>query len=271
LRPLKQLVVNADDFGADPDVNQGIAEGRRRGILTAATLMATGEAFEDAVRLARETPTLDLGAHLTLTGGRSLLTGRPLPATVARLLAALARREIAVYDELQAQVRRLLAAGVRPTHFDTHKHAHLAPPVLEAVARLAQECGVRWVRAPFDLPLRAAAVPFRTRLARRGMGLLCGRFRRVLERRGLRTTDHFVGFQLTGRLGLPELVELLSQLPEGSTELMCHPGRCGPALRASRTRLKESRERELEALISGEARAAVERNGIELAGFGALG
>jgi len=71
-------VVNADDFGFTPDVNQGIVEAHRRGILTATTLMANGAAFDDAVRLARETPALDIGCHLVLVGGASLATGRPL-------------------------------------------------------------------------------------------------------------------------------------------------------------------------------------------------
>ena len=77
----KQLVVNADDFGFTPDVNAGIVEAHRDGILTATTLMANGDAFEDAVRLARETPTLDIGCHLVLIGGRSLVTRRSFPAT----------------------------------------------------------------------------------------------------------------------------------------------------------------------------------------------
>ena len=72
----KQLVVNADDFGFTPDVNQGIVEAHNHGILTATTLMANGEAFDEAVRLARATPTLDIGCHLVLIGGRSPLTGR---------------------------------------------------------------------------------------------------------------------------------------------------------------------------------------------------
>jgi predicted glycoside hydrolase/deacetylase ChbG (UPF0249 family) len=92
----------------------------------------------------------------------------------------------------------------------------------------------------------------------------------VLERHGCRTTDHFAGFQITGRFRTVELVELLGCLPEGSTELMCHPGYCGETLRAARTRLKESRERELEALMAAETRTALVRYGIELVGYGGL-
>jgi predicted glycoside hydrolase/deacetylase ChbG (UPF0249 family) len=268
----KQLVVNADDFGFTPDVNRGIVDAHRRGILTATTLMANGAAFDDALRLARETPTLDIGCHLVLVGDRSLVTGKPYPLTVGQLLAALARREIRPYEELAAQVRHILNAGIRPTHLDTHKHTHLAPPVLDAVARLSEEFGIRWVRRPFDFPLNAlrGAVPRLKRMTSSALGLLRRRFHRVLERHGCRTTDHFAGFQITGRFRTAELVQLLECLPEGSTELMCHPGYCGEALRGARTRLKESREHELEALTAPETRAALERHGIELAPYAGL-
>jgi predicted glycoside hydrolase/deacetylase ChbG (UPF0249 family) len=268
----KQLVVNADDFGFTPDVNQGIVDAHRRGILTATTLMANGEAFDDALKLARETPTLDIGCHLVLVGGTSLLTGKPYPQTVGQLLAALACREIRPYEELAAQVRRTIGAGIRPTHLDTHKHTHLAPPVLDAVARLGEEYGIRWVRRPFDFPLNAlrGSVPRLKRLTGSALVLLRRRFHRVLEKHGCRTTDHFAGFQITGRFRTAELVQLLEAIPEGSTELMCHPGHCGEALRAARTRLKESREHELEALVAPETRAALKRNGIELVRYGEL-
>lgn len=268
----RQLVVNADDFGFTPDVNQGIVEAHRLGILTAATLMANGDAFDDAVRLARETPSLDVGCHLVLIGGRSLVTGDPFPATVAQLLRALARRRIRLYDEMAAQARRVIASGIRPTHLDTHKHTHLAPPVLEAVARVARDFGILWVRRPFDFPMHGlGSAPQLTRLASGALGLLRGRFHRVLTAHGCRTVDHFAGFQMTGRLGSGELAALAAALPEGSTELMCHPGHCGEALRHAPTRLKESRERELQALIAPDTRQALERHAIELVNFSQLG
>src|SRR5580700_8782750 len=99
---VKRLVVNADDFGFTRDVNQGIVEAHRDGILTATTLMATGAAFEDAVRLARAHPSLDIGVHLVLVGDP------PFPRTVAQLARAVALRRIPIYEELLAQVRRIL-------------------------------------------------------------------------------------------------------------------------------------------------------------------
>ena len=270
----KQLVVNADDFGFTHDVNQGIIEAHQQGILTATTLMATGDAFDDAVRLARENPTLDVGAHLVLVGGRPLAAAQGAwPSSIPQLLLAIGARRIRIYDELAAQVRRILDTGIRLTHLDTHKHTHLAPPVLDAVARIGEEFGIPWVRRPFDLPITAArgGAPWARRASSRGLGFVRGRFERVLANHHCRTTDHFAGFQITGRFRTRELVALLQALPEGTTELLCHPGRLTGELRAVRTRLKESREEELAALIAPETRRAVEENAIELVNYRALG
>jgi chitin disaccharide deacetylase len=267
---LKRLVVNADDFGFTPDVNEGIVEAHRNGILTSTTLMANGDAFDDAVRLAADTPTLDIGCHLVLIGGRSLLAPhKPLPGGVPDLLKAILSRQIAIYDELVAQVRRILASGIAPTHLDTHKHTHLAPPVLDAVARLSQEFGIAWVRRPFDLPITAArgGAPWLRRAITEGLGILSGRFQRVLADHHCRTTDHFAGFQLTGRFRVDELVQLIHELPDGTTEFMCHPGRCREHLRHASTRLKESREQELLALIAPEARQALAKWGVQLMNY----
>jgi predicted glycoside hydrolase/deacetylase ChbG (UPF0249 family) len=262
---LRQLLVNADDFGFAHDVNAGIIDSHTHGILTATTLMANGAAFDGAVNLARENPDLDIGVHLVLVGGNSLVTGQPLPLSVSELMQAIVRRRINAYDELKPQIERVVTAGIRPTHLDTHKHTHLFPPVLSAVARLSQEYGVPWVRRPFDFPLSGGTgTPWSVRLLSRCMHGLRMQFHRVLDRRGCRVTDHFAGFQMTGRFRTAELVALVRSLPEGITEFMCHPGRCTEELRQMRTRLKESREEEMKALVAPEVRRALDQFGVQL-------
>ena len=263
---MRKLVVNADDFGFTHDVNQGIVEAHRQGILTATTLMATGAAFDDAVRLARENPALDVGVHLVLVGEP------PFPATVAQFTRAAAFGRIRIYDQLQTQVRRILDAGLEPTHLDTHKHTHLLPPVLEAVAQVSEEYKIPWVRRPFDLPLTPAGpgVTWAKQATSKSLSIVRGHFARVLARHGCRSTDHFAGFQITGRYAAVDLARLIRALPEGSTEFMCHPGLCGDELRGARTRLKESREQELRALTSPEVRAALIESGVELVSYRAL-
>jgi predicted glycoside hydrolase/deacetylase ChbG (UPF0249 family) len=268
---LKKLIVNADDFGFTRDVNSGIVEAHRRGILTATTLMANGAAFDDAVRQSRENPELDIGCHLVLVGGRSLMDGsRAFPPTVAQLIQAILRRELRPYDELRAQVARIVEAGIRPTHLDTHKHTHLFPPVLDAVARIAEEFRILWVRRPFDLPITPRGTPWTTRLVSRSLNVVRRRFQGVLERHGCRTTDHFAGFQMTGRFSAADLESLIRSLPEGATEFMTHPGHHGPELESARTRLKASRAAELAALIAPEVRRALREAGVELTRYSLL-
>jgi len=253
----KQLIVNADDFGFTRDVNSGIVDAHRLGILTATTLMATGDAFDDAVRLAKETPTLDIGCHLVLVGAPGF------PSTIPQLVRAVALGQIRIYDQLVQQVRRILDAGLVPTHLDTHKHTHLLPPVLDAVTRISEEFHIAWVRRPFDFPLQPGGVGWTNRLMR----LMSGRFQHALTRHHCRSTDWFAGFRLTGRYRAGDLINIIRALPEGVTEFMCHPGHCGDDLRAAGTRLKESREVELRALTAPEVRVALADTGVTLANY----
>ena len=255
---IRQLIVNADDFGFTRDVNAGIVHSHTHGILSATTLMANGDAFEDAVRLAREAPALDVGCHLVLIQGSSLVTGDALPENWRALLQALATGKLDVEAELRAQIQKIVAAGIRPTHLDTHKHTHVHPAVFKTVLRLAREFGVPFVRLPFDtgwLPVRP-------------LNLL---FRRKLHRSGLRATDHFTGFLLTDTLTSETLSAALGRLPSGSIEFMCHPGYLGEELRRAPSRLKEARVRQLEALTSPAIRTRLAELQIKLTNYRELG
>lgn len=258
---MRKLIVNADDFGFTRDVNAGIVEAHHHGILTATTLMATGAAFDDAVRLAHQTPSLDVGCHLVLVGAPGF------PASIKQLLPAIVMGRIPIYDELRKQVTRILEAGIHASHLDTHKHTHLLPPVLDAVGRISEEFHIPWIRRPFDFPLQASGVGLGKRLVSRGFGLVRWQFRRILQRRACRMTDHFAGFQLTGNYDAPELARLISQLPEGTTEFMCHPGFCTAELCSTPTRLRESREQELRALTAVEVRQALTAGGVQLTNY----
>jgi predicted glycoside hydrolase/deacetylase ChbG (UPF0249 family) len=258
---VKRLIVNADDFGFTRDVNAGIVQCHRNGILTATTLMANGEAFTDAVRLAKENPSLDIGVHLVLVGGPGQ------PRWVAGLMGQLAGGRADLAGEMRRQVETVLAAGLKPTHLDTHKHTHLAPPVLNAVVGISREFAIPWVRKPADFTMPANAAPFVKKTVTAGVQFAARRFDGILSRAGCRFTDHFTGFELTGRLGTSELISLIRHLPDGLTELMCHPGLLGAELRDAPTRLKESRERELRALTAPETRAAISEMGVQLVAY----
>lgn len=248
---MKRLIINADDFGFTRDVNAGIVTAHREGVLTAATLMANGDAFEDAVRLARDVPALDIGCHLVLVQGRSLVTGRLLPEKPAGLVAALLRSEIDIHAELRAQIETIISVGIRPTHLDSHKHTHLLPNVFREVVRLAEEFQISYVR----LPVTALATRW---------------YRQYASRRGVQMTDHLLGFRVTGSLNEQIFAATLAHLLEGTTEFMCHPGYLGPELRTASTRLKESRVSELAALTSPAARHMISTRQIQLTNYAEL-
>lgn len=236
----KLLIVNADDFGFTRGVNEGILEAHRGGILTATTLMADGGAFLHAVELARATPSLDVGVHLVLWPDGAV------PQRLPAFLGRAASMKAAEIETLFArQVEKVRAAGLQPSHLDTHKHTHLLPHVMRAVAGVARRFGIAWVRRP----LLGATV----------------------RKHGLRVADHFRGIRLTGRLNRQSLSRLLERLRPGITELMCHPGRYDQDLEAAPTRLKRERQTELEALTAPEIRDILAAKGIKLTSFRDLG
>jgi chitin disaccharide deacetylase len=253
----RAVIFNADDFGFSPEVNAGIIHCHREGILGATTLLANGGAFEEAVRLAKETPTLDVGCHLALIQGFSVETGRPLPQSWGQLLHAIATGRIDIAAELSAQVERILDAGMHPIHVDSHKHSHVHPAVFGEVLKVAKRYGLAFLRLPFDdgwMPGEPANWFYRRRLGKMG----------------LRATNHFVGFRLTGVMGEAAMVSAVGKLSPGTTEFMCHPGYLGPDPPGFPTRLKESRLRELEALTSPKVAAVIQEKEIFLVNYRAL-
>ena len=286
---MRRLIVNGDDFGYTRGVNAGILEAFRGGILTSTTLMAIGDAFEDAVRLARETPGLGVGCHLVLVGERAVAPAETiptlagpdgrLPGSLGELVGRLALgrvRQADIETELRAQIGRITKAGIRPTHVDTHKHTHLYPRVMAAVARVASEFGIGAVRKPYE-SLRTLFGGGRGNGSDRGemgrsitaaaAGAGRGRFRRLTRADGMRTPDHFCGIRWTGSLSAEDVLRLLERLPEGTTELMCHPGYRDAELDGKATRLKGERQRELEALTAPEVKTAVRECGIRLISY----
>ncbi|MDQ2843709.1 MAG: ChbG/HpnK family deacetylase [Acidobacteriota bacterium] len=255
---MKRLIINADDFGFTRDVNAGIIEAHRMGVLTSATLMANGDAFDDAVRLAHETPTLDIGCHLVLVQGNSLLSGKSLPRGLGQLLLSVARGGLDLYTEMRLQIKKILSEGIQPTHLDTHKHTHLVPVIFRKVVRLAAEFRIPYVRLPLDSTVRIAGI---------SPSALERLYRGIAARSGVSLTDHFRGFRLTGSLTEQTFAEAIRNLPDGTTEFMCHPGKLGPELAHAETRLKESRVRELEALTSLRIRELMVESGVRLSPF----
>ena len=288
---MRSLIVNADDLGWTEGVNRGIAEAHRNGIVTSASLLANGAAFESGVELAQTTPGLGIGVHLNLSDGEpvaqrelvtTLLNDRgELEGKPESLLLRLARRSVLLEEverEWDAQIQKVRDFGVEPTHLDGHRHVQMLPGLFEIALRLAKRHGIAAIRISHEeSSLRSAlsagakqkaTVVMRQGVQARGLKLLAPDAREQAERAGIAAADYFCGIAQTGELTREGVMRLVEILPEGTTELMCHPGYADAELAKSATRLQASRQAEVEILTDTGIRNLVASQGIRLIDYG---
>jgi hopanoid biosynthesis associated protein HpnK len=282
---VKRLIINADDFGLAAGINRAIAEAHLHGVVTSASMMAGGAQLDEAIALARTLPRLSIGCHVDLIHLKPVSAPAQLPTLTrgaafrpgfARFARAALRNRLSAAEittEAAAQLEKLQSAGLALTHFDTHKHTHLFPRVLRPLLDAAKMRGIRAVRNPFepDPGVRLSQVSLRPRLlgrycAVRAFHSMAGKFRRMVEAEGFATTDGTVGIVLTGFLDRRRLDGLIRRIPEGTWELVTHPGYSDPALQPL-SGLTTSRETELALLTSPETRARLQEWGVELISY----
>jgi predicted glycoside hydrolase/deacetylase ChbG (UPF0249 family) len=289
---VKRLIVNADDFGWSEAVTSGILRAHREGIVTSTTLMANlpGTA-ETLQRARREAADLGIGLHLNLTEGRPLTGDAASPltdpqgrfirslTTVARLVRTSEAARLAAQREWEAQIIWARDHGMRPTHLDGHKHVHLAPALTPIAIELARKHGIPAIRTTAEW--RPAGIArllprqwgVRERLRQRLLAWVGRRWgvagRRAVRAAGLATTDWFFGLLATGGISAELIEYVLRSAPDGTGELMVHPGQA-EASPARPTRLGESRPKELAALCDVRCRRAAEENGWTLISYEGL-
>ncbi len=266
----RRLVVTGDDFGFSPQVNQGILQAHLQGVLTSASLMVTGAAVEEAVELAHRHPSLAVGLHLVLTQEKAVLPPEQIPHLVnpegyfnaSPLVAGLryqfvpqARQELSW--EVRAQLEKFRRTGLPLSHVDGHMHLHCHPVVLDILAQVAGEFGIRVVRLPLE------EVPWESGLWLPDLllGKIFARLRRHGEKifgsQGVRLADRVYGLQATGRINEAYLLDLIPRLQGDLIEVYTHPALGHPA----------AGEHELLALVSERVRATLEGHGFALTNF----
>ena len=241
-------------------MSQGILDAHHSGIVTSTSLMAKGEAFDAAVEMSKGAPRLSVGVHLVLTQGVPVSPASEIPTLVdpqgrllwtpREFLRKLATGHISLREvdiELRRQIVRVRQAGIVPSHLDGHKHVHILPGISDLVIRLAQQFAIPSVRCPVEA-LPPAYLPryvrnpqadvFKQYLAARAISRFARRFRSKLAEFGLNSPDYFYGLSQTGFLNVETLTPILRNLPDGTSELMCHPGYPDSPLAKTGTRLR---------------------------------
>ena len=290
---MKNLIVNADDLGWTDGVNRGIVEAFHHGIVTSTSLLANGAAFAGGVEAARSAPGLGVGVHLNLSDGSPVADRETVTSLLnndgefaggpENLLLRRARRELSlaeVENEWDAQIQKVRDAGISPTHLDGHKHVHMLPGLFETALKLAKRHDIGAIRVSLEASsLRAAlssgskqnaGVVMKQGVQARGLKLLARDAREQAERAGISTADYFCGIAQTGELTREGVKQFVKSLPDGTTELMCHPGYADAALQKTPTRLQDSRQTELQILTDTGIRNLVASMGIRLIDYGLI-
>ena len=281
--PPKVLVVTADDFGIRPEINAGIIEGHKNGIITSAALLVNGIATNDAVQLIEENPNLDVGLHLSmvegysLRGGKSLLDreeyfpGRPcLHRHWTFFLAAFIRGHILkveLENEMRAQIEAFLRIRKSIPFLNSTQHLHLLPGIHDIILSLCEEYKIPWIRMPLpggkmNLSIRGVQLEILKRFGKKFAS------RAQCSKIVLSFPDAFLGFEESGTLSEEKILELIDRVKPGITELMTHPGRESPFLRTRLSGYKNfSWESELRALVSPAVINKIKQRNIQLCGF----
>lgn len=246
---MKQLIINADDFGLHEAVNAGIITGHASGCITSTSLMPTGAAFDAALTQLQKHRRLDVGVHLTLVGGEVPLSD---PAKIPTLVDAAGRlfpdyltflRRFStgrimlddIRTELTAQVRKVIAAGVPASHLDSHQHLHIVPGIIDIAIDLARQFHISAMRLPAEPLLFRGGYPVSggRLIGRTGLTVLARLAWRKARRAGIFMPDHFFGMLAGGNMQEQYLCAIIRQLPAGTTEIMLHPGSNDAALQAA--------------------------------------
>lgn len=237
---VKRLILTADDFGLSIPVNEAVELAHRKGVLSAASLMIAAPAVDDAVERACKLSTLGVGLHVTLLDGRPVLPPDQIPGLVGpegRFFSDPFRFGLALYlspelrrqadAEINAQFEHFRRTGLRMDHVNAHRHFHLHPVVLQLIMAIAPRFGLPPVRTPFE-PFVPSFKASRNRAFGRLLSSLfyfaqTSRMRRFLREAGLESNDHLFGLNDSGTLTEPLLLGLLDHLPDGVSEIYCHP------------------------------------------------
>jgi chitin disaccharide deacetylase len=280
---LRQLIVTADDLGADIARNEGIFEAVEAGAVTSASILVNAPAFHDALaKILASSHRISVGVHLNISEGMPLSSGLKCltnsggsffgkAETHRRLLEyGNSSLKAEIKREFTAQIRALAESGLKIDHIDGHQHVHVFPAAIEAAISVAQEFGIPWIRIPEEPPPAGSLAKAGSRytLEAENFSRLAASARARTSEYSLNTTDHFRGLYLKGLLSKEFIEEIFQSLPQGLTELMVHPGKAPKDASESFAAFSNAeREKELAFLKRAEFKSLLEKYFIQLTGF----
>lgn len=277
----KLLIINADDFGLHEEINWGIYDAHHKGVLTSTTLIPCGTATLQASKLAKESPNLGIGVHLTLVGGlQPILPLSDIPSLVTsqgvfrnshlsfiRDWSIGKIDKIEIENEWRAQIEKILDLDLPISHIDSHQHLHVLPGLQDLVPKLATQYRIPAIRIPKEpysfFETSSSTSPIRI-LSRTGLSFCAHQAKKKWN--SLSSPDHFFGMLTGGNMTLKNWEKLIPLIPVGVSEVMTHPGRNNRILSQPFSWGYHWQE-ELAALQSKEIAQWIKKNSIKLINY----
>ena len=282
----RYLIVSGDDFGLSSQVNKGVLQAHKNGILTNTSLMVTGGAWREAVEIAKSLPTLAIGLHLTLVQGRAALSPSQIPkitdgqgnfsnnALYSGLRYYFSGRVLSqIRSECRAQIERFLCTGLRLSHVDGHLNIHMHPSIMDILLSLKDEYRIPALRLTkenvFSRHALAGGFAWRKTWQAFIFANLARAAEKKLRQHGFGFPDNLFGLHQSGAVDETYLLRLLPTLKAGVSEIYCHPSLL-PSPVGARWTPKYRRDLELQALTSQKVRDVVSQEGIQLVSYAML-
>ena len=267
----KKLIVTADDFGLTQGINEGIIDAHRRGIVTRTSIIANGEAFEHAVLLSKKHKDLKVGVHLTLVAESPINQPDKIKSLIGSnnkflinykaFLGRYILRKISlneVYIEWESQIQKVLNSGIGINHIDSHQHLHMLPGLFNNAVDLAYKYKINKIRMLHQDIIRIRS--FKELV----LTFLSGMNKKRMEYSGLSYPDKLLGLKHSGNIDENNILKLLCNIENGTTEMMCHPGYADSAYYQKYNNWNYKPEEELKALVSDRVKERLKSSNIKL-------
>ena len=277
---MSYLIINADDFGFSDDVNTAIIQAHEEGILTSTSLMVTGDAAQNAIALAKNHPRLAVGLHLVLVCGKSVLppaqiphlvdsqgnfSDNPTQAGLNYQFNQATRAELRL--EIAAQLEKFRDSGLNLSHVDGHLHLHVHPVILNILTEFAGEFQIKFIRLPSEELTKNLKIDRRNLLIKIVWSIVFGQLRNygesLLKAHNIKFADRVYGLLQTGNVSEEYLLSLIPQIEAELVEIYAHPT-------SVNTKINNSGEIELKALLSERVREILSIKGFELSNYNQL-
>jgi predicted glycoside hydrolase/deacetylase ChbG (UPF0249 family) len=285
---MKKLIINADDLGLSRSVNKGIIELFCKGVLTSSSLLVNMPGFDDAVSLIKSDRSLCVGVHINVVRGQpvspvervgSLCKGDSFRGSIPYLMALpyVYKQGLEEFaTECRAQIEKALSKGVCITHLDSDKHIHIIRPFFKTLLKVAQEYGILKIRCINETPylpsflFNPSCFFNQQRYTALYLSYCSMENRKLLDAHNFHSPDHFFGVSATGHMTLEDYIRILSDLKEGTTEIMCHPGYVDDEWQnypLNQDRINIKRQKELSVLLDPRIKESIQQHGISLMNY----